>query len=49
MNFTVEIKADMIAMDTHSRKGLAHLFSGSVTEEVVNHMDCPIWTYSIEE
>ena len=49
MNFTVKIKADMIAMGTHSRKGLAHLFSGSVAEEVVNHMDCPIWTYSIEE
>jgi nucleotide-binding universal stress UspA family protein len=49
MNFTVEIKADMIAMGTHSRKGLAHLFSGSVAEEVVNQMDCPIWTYSIKE
>ncbi len=49
MNFTVKIKADMIAMGTHSRKGLAHLISGSVAEEVVNHMDCPIWTYSIEE
>ncbi|NDP22995.1 MAG: universal stress protein [Paludibacter sp.] len=49
MNFTVEIKADMIAMGTHSRKGLAHLFSGSVAEEVVNHMDCPIWTYTIKE
>lgn len=49
MNFTIGIKADMIAMGTHSRKGLAHLFSGSVTEDVVNHMDCPIWTYSVKE
>jgi nucleotide-binding universal stress UspA family protein len=49
INFTIEIKADMIAMGTHSRKGLAHLFSGSVAEEVVNRMDCPIWTYSINE
>jgi nucleotide-binding universal stress UspA family protein len=47
INFTIEIKADLIAMGTHSRKGMAHLFSGSVAEEVVNHMDCPIWTYSI--
>ncbi len=47
MNFTTEIKADMIAMGTHSRKGLAHLFSGSVAEDVVNLMDCPVWTYSI--
>ncbi|WP_339869727.1 universal stress protein [uncultured Algoriphagus sp.] len=49
INFTIENKADMIAMGTHSRKGLAHLFSGSVAEEVVNRMDCPIWTYSINE
>lgn len=49
INFTIEIKADMIAMGTHSRKGLSHLFSGSVAEDVVNHMDCPIWTYSIKE
>ena len=49
MNFTIGIKADMIAMGTHSRKGLAHLFSGSVSEDVVNHIDCPIWTYSVKE
>jgi nucleotide-binding universal stress UspA family protein len=39
----------MIAMGTHSRRGLAHLFMGSVTEDVVNHIDCPIWTYSIRK
>ncbi|REG77602.1 universal stress protein [Algoriphagus antarcticus] len=49
INFTNEIQADMIAMGTHSRKGLAHLFSGSMTEDVVNRMDCPIWTYSIKD
>ncbi len=45
INFAHEIKADMIAMGTHGRRGLAHLFMGSVTEDVVNHVDCPIWTY----
>ncbi len=49
MNFTIAIKADMIAMGTHSRRGLAHLFSGSVAEDVVNQMDCPIWTYSVKK
>jgi hypothetical protein len=49
INFTHEIKADMIAMGTHGRRGLAHLFMGSVTEDVVNHIDCPIWTYSIRK
>jgi nucleotide-binding universal stress UspA family protein len=49
VNFTIEIKADMIAIGTHSRKGLSHLFSGSVAENVANHIVCPIWIYSIKE
>ncbi|HEV8513375.1 MAG TPA: universal stress protein [Cyclobacteriaceae bacterium] len=36
----------MVVMSTHGRKGLAHLLSGSVTENVVNHLDCPILTYA---
>jgi nucleotide-binding universal stress UspA family protein len=47
INFAHEIKADMIAMGTHGHRGLAHLFMGSVAEEVVNNVDCPIWTYSV--
>jgi nucleotide-binding universal stress UspA family protein len=49
INFTHLINADMIAMGTHGRKGLAHILSGSVTEDVVNHVDCPIWTYTIKD
>jgi hypothetical protein len=49
INFAHEIKADMITMGTHGRRGLAHLFMGSVTEDVVNHVDCPIWTYVIKK
>jgi nucleotide-binding universal stress UspA family protein len=48
MTFAKEIKADMLAMPTHGRRGLSHFFSGSVTEDVVNHVQCPIWTYSIK-
>jgi nucleotide-binding universal stress UspA family protein len=47
INFAHTIKADMIAMGTHGRKGLAHVLSGSVAEDVVNHIDIPIWTYSM--
>jgi len=47
INFAHEVKADLIAMGTHGRRGLAHLFMGSVTEDVVNHVDCPIWTYLV--
>ena len=47
LNFTKEIQAKMIAIGTHSRKGLKHLVSGSIAESVVNHLECPVWTYSI--
>ena len=48
INFTHWINGNMIAMGTHARKGLSHFFKGSVTEGVVNHVDCPIWTYAIK-
>lgn len=44
VNFAHEVKADLLAMGTHGRKGLSHVFAGSVTEDVVNHIDIPIWT-----
>jgi nucleotide-binding universal stress UspA family protein len=47
INYAIEAKADLIAMGTHGRKGLAHILSGSVAEDVVNHVQCPIWTYTI--
>lgn len=48
LSFAREIKADMIAMATHGRKGLSHLFYGSIAEDVVNHVKCPIWTCAIK-
>lgn len=47
--FAEEVKADMVAMATHGRKGLSHFISGSITEDVVNHLQCPIWTYSFNK
>jgi nucleotide-binding universal stress UspA family protein len=44
-----EIRADVIAMGTHSRSGLAHLFKGSITEDVVNHAQRAVWTYSLKK
>ena len=46
IHFTKSIKANMIAMGTHGRKGLAHFLNGSLAEDVVNHADCPIWTFA---
>jgi len=42
-------KMDLIAMGTHARKGLAHLFNGSITEDVVNHITSPVWTFSLKK
>ncbi|NJN41340.1 MAG: universal stress protein [Flammeovirgaceae bacterium] len=44
LNFSKSVKADMIAISTHGRKGLSHLLSGSIAEDLVNHIECPIWT-----
>jgi nucleotide-binding universal stress UspA family protein len=45
ISFASETKADMIAMGTHGREGLAHFLMGSIAESVVNHISCPVWTY----
>ena len=44
IHFSSRYKSKLIAMATHARKGLGHLLGGSVAEDVVNHIDCPIWT-----
>jgi nucleotide-binding universal stress UspA family protein len=48
INFSRVIKADLVAMRTHGRRGLAHLAAGSIAEDVVNHIECPIWTLKIK-
>jgi nucleotide-binding universal stress UspA family protein len=35
---------DLIVMGTHGRRGLGHLFLGSVAEEVVRQAPCPVLT-----
>lgn len=47
-NFSRGVKADIIAMRTHGRRGIAHLTSGSIAEDVVNHIDCAIWTLVVK-
>ncbi len=41
--------ADLIAMGTHGRTGLAHLFLGSTAERVVQHAACPVLTVRRQE
>jgi nucleotide-binding universal stress UspA family protein len=45
--FAEEINAGMIAMATHGRTGFAHLLSGSIAEDVVNHSKRPVLTYNL--
>lgn len=45
LEFTKQINGDMIAMGTHGRSGIAHLLSGSIAEDVVNHVAFPVWTF----
>lgn len=46
-SFSNEYKADIIAVPTHGRRGLAHFFVGSIGENIVNHSDLPIVAFKI--
>jgi len=46
-NYAKRVKADLISLPTHGRQGLAHFFSGSIGEDVVNHSKLPVLTVKI--
>ncbi len=48
MNYANRQKDAVIAMGTHSHRGLTHFFRGSIAEDLVNHENNPIWTYSLK-
>ncbi|HEU5292863.1 MAG TPA: universal stress protein [Cyclobacteriaceae bacterium] len=48
MEFANLVKANLIALGTHGRKGLAHLLNRSLAEDVVNHNKGLVWTYSMK-
>jgi nucleotide-binding universal stress UspA family protein len=37
-----DLKADLIIMGTHGRRGLSRAIMGSVTETVIRHAGCPV-------
>ena len=45
--FCNKINADLVAVSTHGRRGLAHFFFGSVGEDVANHSEIPAITFKI--
>lgn len=48
-NFGDFIEADMIALNTHGRRGLMHFFSGSLTEDLANHAIRPVITFKLDD
>lgn len=46
-NYAQRVKADIISLPTHGRRGLAHFFSGSIGEDIVNHSKLPVLTVKI--
>ncbi|WP_417354067.1 universal stress protein [Flavobacterium sp.] len=47
LHFANSVNADLIGMCTHGRKGLAHFFNGSISEDLVNHAVRPVVTFKI--
>lgn len=47
LSFSNKIGADLIAIPTHGKKGLAHFFEGSVGEDVANHATLPVITFKV--
>ncbi|GAB3203299.1 nucleotide-binding universal stress UspA family protein [Pontibacter aydingkolensis] len=48
LHFAEDIRADLIMMATHGRTGLSHLLSGSIAEDLVNHTNIPVLTFSLK-
>ncbi|HET8839786.1 MAG TPA: universal stress protein [Flavobacteriaceae bacterium] len=49
VNFAERKNANLIGISTHGRKGLAHLLNGSLSEDLVNHVNMPVITFKIPE
>ena len=47
LSYAKKTDADLIVIPTHGRKGLAHFFEGSISEDLANHADIPVMTFKI--
>ncbi|MHC5352682.1 universal stress protein [Myroides sp. LJL115] len=47
-NFTKKANASLIGIATHGRTGLSHFFNGSISEDLVNRVDCSIIVFQID-
>lgn len=49
VDFAIHNDMNLIIMPTHGRKGLSHLLYGSITEEVLNSIECAIMTVNLKK
>ena len=47
IEFSNEVNADLIAIETHGRTGFAHLINGSLAEDIVKHEAKPVLSIKI--
>lgn len=47
LHFAKKINAELVGIATHGRKGLAHFFNGSISEDLVNHAKMPVITFRL--
>ena len=47
LNFGKFIEADVIALNTHGRRGLMHFFNGSISKGITNHAVRPVITFKL--
>ena len=47
--FIDEVGADVVAIETHGRTGLAHFFRQSIAEYIANHSEIPVLSMRIEQ
>ncbi len=48
LNFSQKMNADLIGVTTHGRRGLAHFFNNSISEDIANHAEIPVVTFKME-
>ncbi len=41
------LEVDMLALPTHGRTGLEHFFNGSYTEDIINEVSIPVYSYNM--
>jgi len=47
LGFARLISAQLVGVSTHGRKGIAHFFNGSISEDLANHANMPVITFRI--